>query len=214
MRDERGFTLVEFLIAAAIMTAVLGGSVMLASQIQQAYSTQLDDSTVEEEVRFTLDWIAQALRNAGSNPYNIDSLATSCPAGGTFTELASDPNANMADDDIRIHADINPPNGLLGGPSGNCLEKNEDITIALDPVEMWITRHDNSMESAPVVMTEPVISGLEFIYLDSNRAVTTNPNQAAWVRVRVTGQPPSYSAQLGAGRTTTLETDVRVRTRP
>ena len=31
---------------------------MLATQMQQAYSTQLDDATVEEEVRFSLDWIA------------------------------------------------------------------------------------------------------------------------------------------------------------
>ena len=71
VKDIRGFTLVEFLIAMAITAAVLGGTVALASQIQRSYSTQLDDTTAEEEVRFALDWIAQALRNAGTNPYNI-----------------------------------------------------------------------------------------------------------------------------------------------
>ena len=57
--DARGFTLVEFMIAALIMTAVLGGTVMLASQLQQGYSTQLDDVVVEQEVRYALDWIAR-----------------------------------------------------------------------------------------------------------------------------------------------------------
>ena len=69
--DARGFTLVEFMIAALITTAVLGGTVVLATQLQQGYSTQLDDVLVEQEARFALDWIARILRSAGSNPYLV-----------------------------------------------------------------------------------------------------------------------------------------------
>jgi hypothetical protein len=202
------------MIAAAIMTAVLGGTILLAAQLQQVYSTQLDDTTVEEEVRFALDWIGQALRNAGSNPYSITSLTTSCAATGTFQAIQMDPNGNGDDDDIRIHADINPPNGLLAGAAVVCNEENEDVTIALDPGNRWITREDNRGTAGAIVMTEPVISNLEFIYLNSSRNVTTNPDLVAFVRVRVTGRSQAFSSLLGDNTTTTLETEVRVRIRP
>lgn len=197
MRDERGFTLVEFMIAAAIMTAVLGGTVMLATQMQQAYSTQLDDTTVEEEVRFSLDWIAQALRNAGSNPYSIS------PA--LFVPI----NMSAGGESITLLADINPPDGLTTG-------ENEDVTIAFDAGAMAITREDNNGVGGAEVMTEPVITGLLFTLFDSagNALVDGQEGLAAFVRVRVTGQSQAFSTFLGDGRTMVLETEVRVRTRP
>jgi Tfp pilus assembly protein PilW len=215
--DQRGFTIVEFLIAAAITAAVLGGTIVLASQMQRVYSTQLDDTTAEEEVRFALDWIAQALRNAGSNPYSLGSLATSCAGTGTFAAITMNPDgASPTDDSIRIQADINPPNGLLGGltASADCGNDNgEDITIAFDAGEMVITREDNSGSDGPVVMTEPVIADLEFVYLNSARAVTADADLVAYVRVRVTGRSQAYNTLLGENTERTLETEVRVRTR-
>ena len=115
--DARGFTLVEFMISALIMTAVLGGTVMLASQLQQGYSTQLDDVVVEQEVRYALAWIARVLRSAGSNPYGL--MTSDCPSVGTpFEAIRIDPDGDGEDDDIRIQADISPPNNLLGGLAG------------------------------------------------------------------------------------------------
>ena len=213
VNNARGFTLIEFMIAALITTAVLGGTVMLASQLQQAYTTRLDDATVEEEARFSLDWIEQALRNAGSNPYGI--TASGC-AAATFAAIEMDPDGNGDDDDIRIHADINPPNGLLGGVAGTCDEPNEDVTIAYDAANLVITRQDNNLDMDPAAMTEPVITELLFTYLNSSRTVTTNPNLVSYVHVRVTGKSvvkqQLYDADT-AFSTTTLETDVHIRTR-
>lgn len=216
MVNERGFTLIEFLIAALITTAVLGGTVMLAAQLQRAYTTQLDDVTVEEEVRFSLDWIEQAIRNAGSNPYAIG--ASGC-AAAAFTAIGIDPDGDGANDDIRIHADINPPNGLLGGDPvalNACNEANEDVTIAHDNVNLVITRRDNNLDMAPVIMTEPVITNLLFTYLNSAGNVTANPNAVAYVRVSVTGKSVPkqnlYDAN-NAFTTTTLQTEVHIRTR-
>jgi hypothetical protein len=212
--NERGFTLVEFLIAALITTSVLGGTVMLASQLQQAYTTQLDDVTVEEEARFSLDWIEQALRNTGSNPYDI--TAAGC-AAATFTPIEMDPDGDGLDDDIRIHADVSPPNGLLGGAAGVCADANEDLTIAYDDANMAITKRDNNLDMAAVTMTEPVITSLVFEYLDSSRNVTANPNAVTYVRVRVTGQSATkqnlYEDDESDFTTTTLETEVHIRTR-
>jgi hypothetical protein len=213
LRDARGFTLIEFMIACLITTAVLGGTVMLASQLQQGYATQLDDVLVEQEVRYALDWITRILRSAGSNPYNV---ATSpCPTAGTdFAAIRIDPDGDGTDDDIRIQADISPPNGILGGDSGgNCIEEGEDVTIAHDADALTITREDNNIDAAPEAMTEPIISELIFTYLDASRNVTTNPDAVTYVQVQVTGRSKTYNTILGEYPETTLTTDVHIRTR-
>ena len=217
---EGGFTLIEFMIAALITTAVLGGTVMLASQLQRAYTTQLDDATVEEEARFSLDWIEQALRNAGSNPYSINSLVSSCAGAGTFTAIDIDGDADgdgVTTDDIRILADINPPNGFIGGASGVCDESNEDITIAFDDANLVITREDNSDGLGAIVMTEPIITAVQFAYFTSDGVTaTTNENLVSYVRVRVTGKSvpnQNLNDTDSAFNTTTLETTVRIRIR-
>lgn len=221
-QGEGGFSLVEFMIAAAITTAVLGGTIVLAAQLQQVYSTRLDDTTVEEEARFAIDWIAQAIRNAGSNPYGIK-LST-CPLAGTiFQAIRIDPDADGVNDDIRIQADltgsptaippVTGPDALLGGSPLSCNQAGEDLTIAHDAVSLVITRQDNNTELAPVVMTEPIITQLLFTYLNSTGVVTTNPDAISYVRIRVTGRSQARNPNTGAFTTSTLETEVRVRTR-
>jgi hypothetical protein len=213
LRDARGFTLIEFMIACLITTAVLGGTVMLASQLQQGYATQLDDVLVEQEVRFALDWITRILRSAGSNPY---SLSTSpCPTAGTpFQAIRIDPDGDGMDDDVRIQADIAPPNGILGGSvAGTCTEEGEDITIAHDADALTITREDNNIDDAPQAMTEPIITVLEFTYLDSSRNATADVDLITYVQVQVTGRSKTYNTILGEYPETTLNTEVHVRTR-
>ena len=211
--DERGFTLIEFMIASLVTIAVLGGTVMLASQLQQGYSTQLDDVLVEQEVRYALDWIARSLRSAGSNPYDV---ATSvCPAAGTpFQAIRIDPDGDDIDDDIRIQADISPPNGILGGgAAGACTEAGEDITIAHDAGANTITLEDNNTDASPQAMTEPIVTELEFTYLDSSRNATTNADSITYVQVQVTGRSKTYNTTLGKFPEAVLNTEVHIRTR-
>ena len=211
LASEGGFTLVEFMVAGLITIAVVGSAVLLATQMQSVYTTQLDDATVEEEARFALDWIAQALRNADTNPYDISSLLTSCAAtAGEPVGIDIDPADSGT---VRIRADINPPNGLIGGTAAACDEGGEDVTIAHDPAAMVITREDNSGTDGPITMTEPIIQDLVFTFLDSSRTVTTNEALITFVKVQIVGQSQVYNANFGEGATATLETEVRVRTR-
>ena len=209
---ESGFTLIELLIVVAISSAVLGGTVVLAMQMQQGYSMRLEDVTVEEEARFTLDWIARTLRSAGSNPYTITTSA--CPVANTlFQAIRLDPNATGINDNVRVNADIAPPNGLLGGVGGACNEGGEDITIAHDTAASVITRRDHAIDAAPVPMTEPIFTGLLFTYLDAARNATTNANAIVYVQVQVTGQSLARNPNTGQFTTATLNTEVHLRTR-
>ena len=196
--SEGGFTLVEFMIAAALTSVVLGSTMMLATQIQQAYDTQLDDATAEQEARYALEWIARDLRSAGSDPYLIIPAAQ---------EVWIDPNGGAdGDDSIRFQADINPPDGLLAD--------GEDLTIAFDAANNVITREDSlAANPAAVAMTEPIVTDLSFTLLDAARNATANAQLVAYVQVQVTVQSRARNANTGAFTTSTLGTEVRLRTR-
>ena len=190
----------------------MGAAVLITDQVSRGYTSQLDGAMVQEEARFALDWIEEALRSAGSNPYGI--AASNCPAAGTaFLAIRRDPNGNAVMDDIRIQADVNPPNALLGGLAAACGEAGEDITIAHDPAAQTITVLDNNLGGAPTPMTDGLITQLQFTHLDASRVVTANENAIAFVQVAVTAQGPNRDRQLGQPATVTLTSEVRIRTR-
>ena len=187
---QRGFSLIELLIATLVGSAMLGAALLITDQVSRGYTSQLDGAMVQEEARFALDWIEEALRSAGSNPYGI--AASNCPAAGTaFLAIRRDPNGNAVMDDIRIQADVNPPNALLGGLAAACGEPGEDITIAHDPAAQAITVVDNNLGGAPTPMTDGLITQLQFTHLDASRVVTANENAIAFVQVAVTAQGPN-----------------------
>jgi hypothetical protein len=188
-RGDRGFTIIEFAIAMAITTAVLAGTAVLATQVQGAYNSQLDDVAVEQEVRYALDWMTRYIRSAGSDPY-----------GCVGQPLWIDPNGNGDPDDVRVVADINPPDG-------DCTDSDEDATIAFDAGNRVITL-DSGAGAVP--MTDPIITGLQFTFLDANRNVTATESQVAFIGIQVTGASEGRSATTGFTEFT-LSTEVRLR---
>ncbi len=212
VQDQSGFSLIELLIAAFITTTVVGSAAMLASRVQTAYSSELDDAAVQQEARFALDWIARTLAPAGSNPYNIGTSA--CPSAGTaFAAIRLDPDGDGIHDDVRVQADVNPPNGLLVGLGGACNESGEDITIGHDPVNLVVTRRDRATDAAPVAVSDRVFTQLQFTYLTVNRVVTTTPASIAYVQVALTGRSRSPNPYTGQPATFTYQSEVRIRAR-
>lgn len=206
--DESGFTLVEFMIAAALTSLVLGSTVMLATQIQQAYGTQLDDATVEQEARYALDWIARDLRSAGSDPYGIildEQEIVLYPNGGADCDPSI---SGQQGDSIRVQADINPPDGDI-------LDALENVTIAFDAANFVITRQDSNslVDATAVVMTEAIFTDLCFTHLNSARAATADSKLVAYVQVQVTAQSRGRNLYTGEFTSSTLATEVRLRTR-
>lgn len=200
------------MIVAAITAAVVGAAVTMASTIQTVYSYQLNDAAVEQEARFALDWIARVLTPAGSNPYTI--TVSACPvAGTTFAPLRLDPDGDGIHDDVRVQADVNPPNGVLIGGLAACTESGEDVTIAHDAVNNTITRRDMALDATPVAVTDGVFTQLLFTYLNASRLVTTNPVTISYVQVTLTGRSRSRNTFTGQMSTLTYQSEVRLRAR-
>jgi prepilin-type N-terminal cleavage/methylation domain-containing protein len=211
-RRDAGFTLIEVLVATTVGTIVLGAAIALTMSAQRGYTMQLQDAAVQQEARYALDWIAGVVRSAGANPYNITS--SSCPSNNTtFRAIRMDPDGDGLQDDIRVHADRNPANGVLGGLPGACTEANEDITIAHNPGALTITRRDMNRDPTPVAMTEGIFTGLRFTYLNLNRVPTTMPEQAVYVVIEVTGRSRVRNTYTDEFSTFTLQTEVNLRAR-
>ena len=204
LHHDSGFTLIELMLAMALMTVVLGGAVAMAMQMQSAYTMQLENATAEEEGRYALDWIARILRSAGSDAKNVVVEED---------RIVLDPNGNGVNDDLEIQADVNS-DGTIG--------EGEHITIAYDPDDMVITKQDPlAADPSAVAMTEPIFTDLSFSFLNSSHAATTNPNSIAYVRVSATVRSKSAATVAGVldeetgvrYLTSTLDTEVRLRTR-
>jgi prepilin-type N-terminal cleavage/methylation domain-containing protein len=212
VRDERGFTLVELLVAMVCTTIVLGGAVALTGQIQSGYKRQLEDSAGEQEARYAMDWIGRYLRSAGNNPKKV--TESDCPGLTThFYGVIMDPNGDGVNDDITLQSDSNPPDGKIGGEPPDCDQANEHVNISFDSVTHTIVFLDEAVGEAATTRTDNVIDGLEFVYLDSSRAPTTVQADVFYVQTRITIRTRTIDAAAGTPNTRTLFSEIRVRNR-
>jgi prepilin-type N-terminal cleavage/methylation domain-containing protein len=215
---ERGFTLVELLVVTVMTLLILAATVTLTSQVQSGYTYELEQASAEQEGRYALDWITRLLRQAGTNSYGIRTggcLPTGLPAGNAYIPVIRDPNGTGADNSIRILADVNPPNRLIGGTApGNCTELGEDLTVAHDAAARTITLRDNNLTgSAATPQTDAVISNLRFSYLNAARVATTDMRQVTWVRVEVTAQARARLTPTGQQPVYRFVSEVMLRAR-
>jgi prepilin-type N-terminal cleavage/methylation domain-containing protein len=238
IHNQRGFTLAELLVATMITSVVLGGAVMLTSQVQQSFRRQIEDSAGEQEGRYALDWVSRLIRSAGNNPYglpliddngtpadNADDfpippecaglLPVGTPVG--YSWIVMDPGANGENDDIRIQTDSNPPDGILGGlgaaPGGTCNQEFEDVTVSYDPDTASITFLDNNVGGAAAVRTDAVIDGLLFVFKDTNHVATDIPAKVVYVETQVRIRTRTLNPFTMLPDTRLLTQEVRLRGR-
>ena len=215
--QQRGFTLIELLVSMVVSLVVVGGAALVTSQVQGAYTRQLEEAAAEQEGRYAIDWVSRLIRSAANNPYSLPTAAmptSDCPAANTaFTWLIIDPNNNLANDDIRIQTDSNPPDGMLGGSAGNCNQANEDVTISYSAANRSITFLDNNLGGTASVRTDAVIDGLTFIYKDANRNPTAIAANVIFVETQVRVRTRTLNPATGLPYTRTLAQEVRIRGR-
>lgn len=222
LRGERGFTLVELLVASVTTVIVLGSAVALTQQIQNGYRRQLEDSAAEQEARYALDWIGRYVRGAANNP--TAATTTNCPGLNTAVAAVQfDPDNDNIDDDLRLMTDANPPDGLFGGAAAACNQSNEDVTISLDDGTNTITFLDNNTGMAIQTRTDTVIEDLRFVFRNSSHADPatdnidpTNQNTAGnvvYIETRITIRTRTIDASSGQPMRRTLSSEVKIRSR-
>ena len=205
------------MISTLVTTMVLGGAVMMTSQVQQSFRRQIEDSAGEQEGRYALEWVSRMIRAAGNNPYALPQnpgYTSACPAAGTaYAWLVMDPNADGIDNDVRLQTDSNPPDGLLGGPAGTCTQANEDVTVSFDAGTNSITFLDNNLGGSASIRTDAVIESLLFVFKDVSHVPTVTAANVVYVETQVTVRTRTVNASTGLPETRLLTQEVRVRGR-
>jgi type II secretory pathway pseudopilin PulG len=226
LRNDRGFTLVELLVATVTMTVILGAAVALTQQVQNGYRRQMEDAAAEQEGRYALDWIGRYIRGAANDPYGRANNPGNTPCPGVplpLTPIAGiqfDPDADGDSNDLRLMTDANPPDGIFGGLVGACNQSNEDVTISHNNVDNTIVFLDNNTAAAVATRTDTVIEDLNFVFRNSTRGII-NPNDpltgdagdVVYVETQITIRTRTIDVASGQPMRRLLSSEVRVRSR-
>lgn len=109
MRNQRGMTLIEILIAMTVFLIVLGGVVKAIGSQSQGFRKGSDELGILQNLRYGVDQVEQDLRLAGGN------VATRQPivdyAGTSAFAFNADLVSNIAGDISAVYIDVDAPNG-------------------------------------------------------------------------------------------------------
>ena len=187
--SEKGFTLVELLVAILASLVVLGAIAATFIIQDRSYNRESQVVDMQENARAGMHMITQLLAMAGNDP-------TGTAGAGLVT---------AASDEIRFTMDLN------GDGDVDDTGPDEDVTFALDTSDLQLT-----MDDQPLAENIPP-DGLVFSYFDSNDNQLSTPltaeDRASVTRVTIqltarTQDPdPDYP---GGYRTRTLTSEVLV----
>ena len=153
MKEMKGFTLVELIIAMGV-TVVLMAAVYMAVNAAQRHSSAIERKvTAQQDVKPALNLMAMEIGMASYNPTLADNLWVN-PPGGTGT-CGSTVGVNQTyhgiqeatANSIAVEMDISGPSG---SPSDGALgDPNETIRYNYDTVNQYITRATNCGSGQP-----------------------------------------------------------------
>jgi len=175
---EKGFTIIELLIAMAIGLVVLGALVSTLVLQRRIYDLQEQATAMIQSARAAMDMITREVRMAGYNPEGL-----------TFDGITYDASQ------LHIQADLDG-DGVLGG-------SNEDVIYTYDGINLQIDRDTGGGAQPFAENIEP----FTFAYLDGSGNATVTSSAIRQIRITITARTekpdPAYSPNSGY-RTYTL----------
>ncbi len=182
-RDERGFTLVEALVAMLVMVAVMFALYAIFDAGVRVLRFGNDKTEAVESARIGMERMEREIRAAYPFARN--------PDGGEVLFPSFGPNPSGS---ISFGNDLNG-NGAIGAASSG--ERIEYRLVDESPPTLYRGGNPLAMSAAP--------DGLEFTYLDENGSLAVEEGDVRTVRIELT-------IDVG-GRKQTLTTDVALRNR-
>jgi prepilin-type N-terminal cleavage/methylation domain-containing protein len=142
IRNERGFTLVELMVAMGV-TVVLMGAVYMVVNSAQRHSSGIERKvTAQQDVKPALDLMAMEIGMVSYNPRSASNLWVN-PTGSCLAASSNQNNRGIQEataNSIVVEMDIGPDgdgDGMLG-------DENEVIRYNYDTTNQYITRATSS----------------------------------------------------------------------
>jgi Tfp pilus assembly protein PilW len=190
-RESRlaGFSLLEIMISFSLLTIVLGIVMQLVWRVEKGYALEKQVAEMQQNERYTLDFISRAIRSAGNNPEGI-----------VLDAIIIDPDGNGQNDDIRIQSDLNA--------DGDILDSGEDVLFRV--VNSGLRYRDGPPGATEAVLVGN-ITGLGFATFDASGNSTTTPSLISRVDISISAQTDLADLQTKQVRTKTLTTSAHLR---
>jgi len=183
MRSQKGFTLVELLVAMAIAGIVMAAGYSMYISQQKAYQTTEDVSALQQNMRSAMYFIEHDMRMAGYNPTRASMYCGFIGFTSSLCTFGMDTNENGAYE-IAV----------------------EQYTYYLDSTNNRLMRAIGAVDASgqPVSPGQQIadnITGLSFTWYDVNGNILTNVNASASierVEVTLTGTDGQHTRQLSS----------------
>lgn len=180
---ERGFSLVELLIAMAVGLVVLGAAYSVFTLQNKTFGNQEELVAMQQNVRAGMDMMAREIGMAGYDPAGVNCFKCS-PL--TYIFFGVTVNASQ----LQIQADLDG-NGSIDSAS------QENVIYIFDEANYRITRNIGGGAQSFVEN----VQSLTFEYLDGNGSVTVTSANVRRIRITITGRTakpdPAYPVNSG-----------------
>ncbi len=183
---ERGFSLIEMMIAAVIFILLCGAAFALLSLAQQRYQTESQVLNSFQEARFGLDEIVRDVNGSGYPPQNQFSIMPTAPPANTYAITPVAWSTGYPNSPCLI--------GTAGG--GTCTTPGDfDLIIERD-VDPW--RHDG-VEWTRYQLNNNILSRSQtYKVISADPDATTAPSFVPYVQNVMNNASPAQIAQFQA----------------
>ncbi len=221
IKSENGFTLIELMVALAILGGILAGVIFMFTSTSRYHTGQEMMVEVTQDVRAAKNLMVDELRSAGCDPSSI---------GGVGFEIdRNDEKFDTDDDSLHFTRDIdNGDNDEFYEPDGDTNDSNEDISYyRIDANGNLLGSNSTALGTlvrntgggGQVVLDNVV--GLQFRYFDASDPVQeimpgtmtrrSVLSKIRTVEVTITGQVQNPNRVSLAASTWTQQFRVRIR---
>jgi len=194
--DKKGFSLIEIMVAIAIMSILSIAMMKTYTGFTRVYTTQEVAAGVQQDLRAALNIMTQDIRMAGFDPTDSDNFGV---------EVATLNSIRITADllDLDPTTDVIDANGVIDDSDFERITYN--FNAGNNRLEQILYETTGSESTQPVVDN---VTNVAFTYLDENNAVTATLADIRTVTISMTIDEP---AGRGGTVSRTLSTRVRCR---
>jgi Tfp pilus assembly protein PilW len=203
LRDQRGYTLGELLVSAAVIAFIMAALLSLLMSGQQSYTMGAGRAEAQQNARLVIERMLRELRTAGHDPQASSTFAAVTALGaGTGFVIRNDWNGNaLIDAAVQTTVD-----GVAHG---------ETITYTF--AGTTLTRQESTVDAQAVTVTDR-ISSMTVTYLDADDVAVATPSGINAANIRtvvldITTQPDFATSGTATQVAVRSQNRVRIRNR-